>query len=82
MLSMFFIVFFPQGASVLLFQASATICSDFGPQELNMSLFSLFLHVCAMKLWNWLELCLFFDLYVPYQSHLQKYEIQKDKMVV
>ena len=32
--------------------AAVTICSDFGAQENSLSLFPLFLHLFAMKLWR------------------------------
>ena len=37
------------------FVAAVTVCSDFGPQEdKNLSLYPLFLHLFAMKWWNWI----------------------------
>ena len=40
--------------------ATVTICSDFGAQENSLTLFLLFLHLLAMKWWDWMtwSICL------------------------
>ena len=51
-LSRLVIAFLPRSKS-LNFMTAVTICSDFGAQEnKSLSLFSLFPHLFAMKLWD------------------------------
>ena len=46
------------------FMAAVTICSDFGAQENNLSLFPLFPRLFAMKWWEWMLWSSFFECWV------------------
>ena len=47
------------------FVAAVIVCSDFGAEEdKNLSLFPLFLHLFAMKWWNWIPWTLFYECWV------------------
>ena len=48
----------------LNFMAAVTICNDFGAQENSLSLFLLFLHLFAMKWWDWMPWSSFFECWI------------------
>ena len=52
MLSRLVIAFLPRSKRLLISWLQVTICSDFGAQENNLSLFPLFPHLFPMKWWD------------------------------
>ena len=63
-LSRFVIAFHP-GSKCLLISGAVTVCSDFGAQENKVChCFHFFLHLSAMKWWDWIPWSLFFKCWV------------------
>ena len=64
MLSRLVIAFLPRKQACFYFMAKVTMCSGFGAQENQVPLFSLFLHLFAMKWWDRMQWCSFFECWV------------------
>ena len=62
------------------FRAAVTVNSDFGAQENSLSLFPLFLHLFAMKWWNWMPWCSFFECWVWSQLFTLFFHLYKKRL--
>ena len=64
MLSRFVVAFIPRSKCLLISRQQSPLQWFWRPRKLSLSLFPLFLHLVAMKWWDWMPWSLFFECWV------------------